>query len=186
MQAWSKKGWGAFIVAAFLLALAACSPRFDWREIPNPEAGYAALFPARPGTVTRPLLYGAQTIELTLQAAPVGDMSFTVGHAQLPATAGLGEVVEASAWMARFETALLGNLDARITQTHPPKSPALRDISADGTLRARRRDVDGIPAKLRARFYLHQGQLYEVIVIGPAAGWDEDAAATFLDGFRIL
>jgi len=186
LQTWGKNGWAAFIVAALLLTLAACSPRFDWREIPNPDAGYVALFPARPGSATRPLPHGAQTIELTLQAAPVGDLSFTVGHVRLPVRAGKAEAVEASAWITQFETALLGNLNAQITQTHPPKPPALRDISADGTLRARRQDTRGVPAKLRARFYLHQGQLYEVMVIGPAADWDEDAAETFLAGFKFL
>ena len=205
MQAWYGKGCVVSIVAALLsllmLTLAGCSPRFDWREIPNPEAGYVALFPARPAKVTRSIEFGAEHVELTLQAAVVGDISFAVGHARLPTSAAPSAAINASAWIARFEAALLQNLDAQINtqistqvsaqinaQTpaiHPPKAPALRDISATGILRARREDAHGVPATLRARFYVQNGQLYEVMVIAPSADWNDEAVETFLAGFQL-
>ncbi|TAK90542.1 MAG: hypothetical protein EPO06_07950 [Burkholderiaceae bacterium] len=161
--------------------LAACSPRFDWREIANSEAGYAALFPARPALVTRTLPHGAQTLTLTLQAAPVGQRYFAVGSAPLPAT-----TEAALFWQSQLEAALLSNLDAQVTQAHAPQAPVLRDISASGTLRAQRGDAAGVPAKLRARFYLHHDRLYEVFVMAPAAEWDDEAVETFFTGFKLL
>lgn len=184
MQAWCKKNGVVSIVMALLLALTACSPRFDWREISNPGAGYVALFPARPVEATRPVQYDTHTLQLTLQTAEVDEMRFAVGYAQLPAIADK-QPPDGATWVSLFETALLQNLNAQITQANPPPAPAVRDINANGTLRVHRKDMHGVPAKMRARFYVQQGQLYEVLVIAATADWNEEAAETFMAGFQI-
>jgi hypothetical protein len=180
LQSWRRKVQAAAIVTACLCLLTACSPRFDWREIPNAEAGYVGLFPARPALVTRSLPHGTYTLALTLQAAPVGQSYFAIGTAPLPAAAG-----DAGFWLGQLEAALLNNLNAQVTQVHPSQAPALRDISASGTLRAQRGDAAGVPAKLRARFYLRGDRLYDVIVMAPAAEWDDEAVEIFLAGFKL-
>lgn len=185
------KNMARLIVTALIttlgLSLSACSPRFDWREIPNTEAGYVALFPARPAQFTRPLPYPGQNIALTLQAVVIDDINFAIGYARLPHPAANDTIASATTaqWIAHFEAALLDNLQAQITQTHATTAPLMRDITAIGTLRTRREDPQGRPATLRARFYIHNHQLYEVMVIAPTTTWNSEAADTFLTGFQL-
>jgi hypothetical protein len=180
LRAWNKRSGGAVIVAA-LLALAACSPHFDWREIANPAAGYAALFPARPSKVTRSVPHGEQSISLTLQATTVDHMTFAVGTARLP-----GKPASWPSFVPLFETALLHNINALEVQTLTSPSNALREIVINGSLRAGPQDHQGTPAKMRVRFYLRQDRLYEVLVFAPATAWNEEAVETFLAGFQFI
>ena len=64
-------------LAWLALALAACSPTYDWREWSPEGAGWAVLLPGRPAAATREILLGTRAGEIyeaVLVAPPGGDL----------------------------------------------------------------------------------------------------------------
>ena len=76
-----KKG-GAILALALLLA--ACSPRYNWREVDVADGRVRAAFPDRVQTETRQLRLDTHTLSFTLASATVGEAVFAVGSAPLP------------------------------------------------------------------------------------------------------
>ena len=69
---------------ATLVALSACTPRFDWRSVRGTDAPYTILLPAKPSTHTRSVNLGGIQASMTMTAAEVDDVTFAVGSAELP------------------------------------------------------------------------------------------------------
>ena len=82
----------AALAACVFAALAACSPRFDWREFRSPD-GYAVLLPGRPQTVVRDIELDGIKAPMSMTSTGIGPTMFAVGVARLPAAA----VADASA-----------------------------------------------------------------------------------------
>src|SRR5512137_325528 len=109
----------ATLLAACLL-VAACSPRFDWREIAQPSAGYVVALPDKPNVETRPIAFdhpgGPVRAEMTMLSTGVGASLFAVGTVQLPPFA-VDSPAALDATLAWFGDGLLRNVQA--TQSVP-------------------------------------------------------------------
>jgi hypothetical protein len=174
---------------ACALLLAACTPRFDWREIKAGDAGFAILLPDKPRTETREIAFEGGTIRMTIVSTGVGPTLFAAGVAQLPpesvATARLDSTV---AW---FRDALVRNIDGRITATQPialaPTAAAGHLVRAGEVVEARgRAGKDGRPARLAARFHVVDDRLYQLVAIGAEGELTPDALETFFTSFRLI
>ncbi|MFZ3118274.1 MAG: hypothetical protein WA159_08145, partial [Variovorax sp.] len=56
----SRAGLAAAFVVA--VALSACSPTFNWREVPVGDAGLVAMLPCKPDRATRAMPLGAASV----------------------------------------------------------------------------------------------------------------------------
>ena len=176
-------------LVALLLAiglLAACYPRYDWRDYrPDCARGFCAFVASFPGKVTsarREIPVGATRLPLTLHVISVGDVTFAVGAFELQS----GNVAEAR---ATFERKLLDDVGAsdgrrgRVSIRAADRSEIVADtFDADGT-------HDGRALKVSARFAERRGHLVEILVIGPAdvlsTGSGRQAVETFLTSLRL-
>ena len=70
--------------AAGALALAACSPDYNWREIRPTGGDYHVMLPARPASMSRPIDLDGLAVTMTMNGARVGAYRFTVGAVVLP------------------------------------------------------------------------------------------------------
>ncbi|RPH64206.1 MAG: hypothetical protein EHM83_08635, partial [Burkholderiales bacterium] len=70
--------------AACALALSACSPDYNWREIRQPADGYLVMLPARPASMSRPINLDGLAVTMAMTGARVDDQTFTVGAVRLP------------------------------------------------------------------------------------------------------
>jgi hypothetical protein len=167
-----------FIAVLSVCAIAACSPQLNWRTVPNPDLGYMATFPDKPAQVTRTMnLIGLQ-VPLTLQAAQVDGFYFAVGTVPLEGSLeGQG---------AALRDALAIAVANNIAAERPELEPVLwlgqsaQAMSLTGEL------PDGSPAFAQARFFEHQGTLYEVLLMGPGQQPSPDVLTTWLGGFSLL
>lgn len=169
----------AFFIAVFSVwVLAACSPQFNWRTVPNPDLGYMATFPDKPAQVTRTMdLIGLQ-VPLTLQAAQVQGMYFAVGTVPLQGK------------LEGQGTALRDALALAVANNIAAEKPDLvsiqwlgkpvQETSLSGTL------PDGNVAFAQARFFEHQGTLYEVLLMGPGQQPAPDVLTSWFGGFSLL
>ncbi|NML33239.1 hypothetical protein [Paraburkholderia antibiotica] len=74
------------VAAALALgvALAACSPTFDWRTVMNNDNGYTVDFPAKPGNDQRAVQIAGTPMQMAMQTAEAGNAVFAVGTVMLP------------------------------------------------------------------------------------------------------
>lgn len=154
------------------LLLAACSPKFDWREVRG--GGYGATFPAKPSTLTRTINLGGHSVAMTMTAAEIDAVTFAVGGAELPDAA---QAAEAARTM---RTALIANIHGTVkSEKSVPSSPTAVDVEALGTAPS-----GGSPPLLIGRFVAKGKRAYQVIVVGPERAVSREAAETFLNSFK--
>ena len=167
-----------FIGLFTLWTLAACSPQYNWRVVPNTDVGYMATFPDKPAMVTRTLdLIGLQ-VPLTLHAAQVEGMYFAVGTVPLQ-----GELqVQGVALRDALAQAVANNISAGKPELKAIQwlGKPVQEMMTNGTL------PNGEKAFAHARFFEHQGVLYEVLMMGPGEQANPDAATSWFGGFSLL
>lgn len=68
----------------FALALSACSPAFNWREVQAGDDGYRVMLPGKPSHLQRRINLDGLDVEMSMRAVEVEGMSFAVGSIRLP------------------------------------------------------------------------------------------------------
>lgn len=168
-------------LAAALSVLAACYPRYDWRDH-RPDCtrtwcGFVASFPGRVTSATREIPVGGLRLPLALNVVSVGDVTFAIGAFEL--------IPGSDAALARttFERKLLddvGSTAARrgrtVMRTATRDEVGADTFDADGTR-------DGKVLHASARFIERRGRLVEILVIGPADLLATDSGRQAIDTF---
>lgn len=174
----------ALLVSALLLA--ACSPKFDWREMPAADGAVRVTFPARPQTDTRDVDVAGHTMPLTFSVAEVDTSVFAVGYAKLP-EAVLADPAELAKVADGFEEVLRANLRGTLKER---REVSLKQASGDSrkVFRAVQLEVHGAvaesPAWLLGRVYVIGNTLIEVVALGPESALPRDVAETFVQSVR--
>jgi hypothetical protein len=164
------------------MALAACSPKYNWRDYVSPDAPYRVMFPGKPASYTRNVDLDGMRVDMTMTATEVEGAMYAVGTAQAP------DAARAQAALEAVQTALLRNIGA--TNTHDASASAAAvangkagdasssDISADGIL-------NGVKMRLVGHFEAHGKRIYQVVVMGPAKSVEADPAEQFISSFKV-
>jgi hypothetical protein len=162
--------------ALLALALAACSPSLNWREVRGSDAPYVVLLPAKPSSFARTIDLGGIKVEMSMTAAEVDDVNFAVAHAKV------ADASQRQAALAAMQAAMLRNIGSA---QHSEKPVMLKggvpatEVLATGNA--------GNAAKtalvLHARFAVHGDHVYQAIALGPAAKLSDETADTFLSSF---
>lgn len=171
-------------LAAGLLALvlAACSARFDFREVRAPDGRWVAALPDRPQTVEREIRLGGQPVGMTMTSTGVGATMFAIGDAHLPSELATDAALDAT--IAQVAEPLLRNIGAGTPQrralTPPPGARRAEEWRGRG-----RAGPDGRATELVARFIVADDRLLSVIAIAAEGELPEAARDTFFDAFRL-
>jgi len=75
----------AILLLAAIVALAACSPKLDWRTVQSPQERYTALFPGKPDKLERHIPYQDQELQQTLEAVKIDDDIYSISSIHIPA-----------------------------------------------------------------------------------------------------
>lgn len=174
-----------------LLALAACSPRYDWRTILSSEGGYTALYPGKPTSAARDVTIAGRQLPMTMEAARIDDTLFAVGVVTLPED----DVALRKQALESMQAGLLANLGAHPAE--PARTRAVTIMSAAQppvALDAVEVQVTGIspqdksPRRLTARLVASGKHVYQAVVLeaGDAARDQRQAEQVeqFLTGFH--
>lgn len=166
----SLRRMAAFLACAILLA--ACSPKFNWREVRGTSAPFVVLLPAKPASHTRTVNLDGIDVSMTMTAAEIDGVTFAIGTAELP------DEAKAKQAIAAMKTALVRNIGGTVrkeTVSAPGVLPASIDIEATG---AQSRVLLG-------RFIANGKHIYQVIVVGKESALSREAADTFLTSFKL-
>ena len=93
-------------LAAALLALAACSPTFNWREVRPDGTALSLLLPCKPDKAERSVPLGGKPTELLMLGCDAGDATFAV------AVADIGDASRAETVLAQWQALTLANMKA--------------------------------------------------------------------------
>lgn len=174
------------VLPAVLALLAACSPKYDWREMPAADNAIRVTFPARPQADTRQVDVAGHALPLTFNIAQVDSSVFAVGHAPLPPDV-LNDPQELARVGDAFEDVLRANLQGTLTSR---RDVALKQAPGDTRklVRAAELEVHGsaanAPSWLLGRVYVLGNSLIEVIALGPESELTPDVARTFVESVR--
>ncbi|MCL4184872.1 MAG: hypothetical protein KJ011_15640 [Burkholderiaceae bacterium] len=173
------------VTAACVLALTACAPDHDWREIRQPTEGYLVMLPARPASMSRAIDLDGLPVTMAMTGARVGEQSFTVGAVVLPD----GDAATRTKAGAAMRTAMVRNIAGRETAAIEVQVPVLAAAGRAATTQSALRieaagRVADRPAHMSAQFVARGNRAWQVVMIGPQA--DPDSAQQFLDSFRVV
>lgn len=161
------------VAAALAIVLAACTPEYDWRELPVAEGRARAAFPARVQTEQRPVTLDGRQLPFTLTTAAVGEALFAVGHAPLPADV-RGRVADEARLARALTRTLYANLGRQPPEDLPPPGKEIR-VEAE---------IDGEPALLMARVMVQGDMLIEAVAMGPSRSLPIERAQDFVRSLR--
>jgi len=175
-------GYASCLATVGGLLISGCTPRLNWREVRDPQGLWTASFPAKPvsfgRTLPLPVVDQARMIRLTLWAAVIDEQRFTLGVAEpqepMPQ--------EALQELARgLEEAMLRNIEGiRAPQAAEAPAPqGQHGLSATGRLRLQPQAAP-VPALLLMRTWIRPPYVIEAKVVGPAEGFEQEAAEQFL------
>ncbi|MGK6308723.1 hypothetical protein [Variovorax sp. DT-64] len=163
--------------------LGACSPVFNWREVPIADEGLVALLPCKPDRATRnlPLGTGSASIAVDMTGCEAGGATFAVAHATAE------DAAQAESWMRAWRSAtrnqLAGATIAEAPATLPPRAAA---SPAPVRLEVRPQGA-GDPAPAQILWFAQQRggktALYQATVVGRPAS--ADAPTVFFEGLRL-
>jgi len=164
-------------LCVLMLFLNGCDPTLNWREVRSDDAGYTALFPAKPTSFERAVNLDGLQVMMNMTAAEVDGVSFAV------ATAIIEDEGQRAKALIAMQTAMLRNIRGEITEkkTVNVKGGATAiQIHATGQA-----GQAGTPLVLFARFVMHERWVFQVIALGPKEKLSAEAADTFLSSFAI-
>ncbi|MCA1325796.1 hypothetical protein [Herbaspirillum sp. alder98] len=167
------------LLLALALALAACSPTYNWREVrpqPGHGADFVVLLPAKPAYYSRQVTLDSLRVEMHMTAAQTDGITFAV------ATADLGDAARAATTLDAMRDALLANIGAQ--QGSPAQLP--------GKLEGNTRTVDvdahgaagGRSQRLLVRLLARQGRVVQVMMMGDEKSFNNDNIETFFASFK--
>jgi hypothetical protein len=162
-------------VLAAALALAGCSPTYNWRNYTSPDARYRVTFPAKPSSATRTIELDGMRVSMTMTAAEVEGATFAVGAAEAP------DAERARAALKAMKLALLRNIGAPLPAQAAvsTSTSASTDVDATGA-------GQGRPMRLVGHFEARGTRFYQVIVIGRDKSVPPEQIEQFLTSFTLL
>lgn len=166
------------LLAATVFALAACTPKYDWREVRGTNAPYTVALPAKPSSMSRPINLDGLQFSMTMTAAEVDGVTFAVGSAELP------DAAKSQIALNALKTALVKNIGGTLRHekaSDPSATPTTIDIEAVGSA------VPGSDQArlLIARFVAKDRHVYQLVVAGKEKSVSRDAVDTFLTSFKL-
>ncbi|WP_076997914.1 hypothetical protein [Variovorax sp. KK3] len=171
-----------FVAPAVLASclLGACSPVFNWREVPIADDGLVALLPCKPDRATRSLPLGpGATITVDMAGCEAGGATFAVAHATADDAAQAERWM--NAWRAATRSQLVGRSVAEVPATLLRASPSPAPVRLDV------QDAPGSPPPAHMLWFAQQRAgkiaLYQATVLGRPES--ADALTTFLEGLRL-
>lgn len=162
--------------------LAACSPKYDWRDYRSSDAPYAVLFPGKPASQTRTITLDGQEVSMTMTAAEVDGVSFAVGSAKL------ADAAKAQAALVAMKTALVNNIGAAVVSDKttttssgtgsPSGQQTMVEVEAKGA-------QNGEAMLLIGHFIAKDNRIYQVIIMGREKHVVRDTVDTFMSSFKL-
>jgi len=166
------------VVLLSALALAACSPTFNWREVRPEGSSLSLLLPCKPDKAEKIVPLGGQPTTLSMLGCDADGATFAV------AMADVGDAARAAQVLAQWQDLTLANMKAAPASRQPlplnvpgasPGAPASR-------LQAQGQRADGTVVSGQAAYFAKGSQLFQVVMYAPHI--TPEVAETFFSSLK--
>ena len=171
----------SWLALAAVALLAACSPTFNWREVPVAESGLIALLPCKPDRASRALPLGAESVQVDMAGCEAGSATFAIAHASAKGPE------QAEAWLNAWRAATRGQLGEAQQMTQAPAS-VQRATATPAPLRLDAQPKQQGAAPVQVLWFAQSQKdgtvaLYQATVLGKPSS--AEASKTFFEGLRL-
>jgi len=166
------------ILVNALLALAACSPAFNWREVRPEGTRLNLLLPCKPDKAQKVVPLGGQATPLSMLGCDAGGATFAV------AVADVGDAAQAASVLARWQALTLANMKAATASLQPLalKIPGAAAGVAVSRVQAQGQRADGSAVSTQAAYFAQGSQLFQVVMYAPNIA--PEVAETFFSSLK--
>lgn len=172
-----------FYLAGAVLALAACSPTFNWREVRPDNTALSLLLPCKPDKAEKSVPLGGQPATLLMLGCDAGDATFAV------AVADIGDASKAEAVLAQWQALTLANMKAGpvgtgagATQVSTFRPTGMVNGAPAILVRSSGQRADGRAVAGQAAYFSRGSQLFQVVLY--AGVINADVAETFFSSLK--
>ena len=160
------------------LALAACTPALNWREV-RPEGSQArSMFPCKPASHARRVAIAGQSLEMSMLACSADETVYALSFADVAEPARVGAALDELGRAAQSNLQSQGAVAAEpavvVGMTPHPQSAQWR---LSGRL------PDGRAVQERVLLFSHGTRVYQATMLG--ARLDAEAQETFFGALRV-
>ncbi|HEX5737279.1 MAG TPA: hypothetical protein VFY22_02115 [Hydrogenophaga sp.] len=171
---------GSLLLVMGLLALSACSPTFNWRELRPAGTPLQALMPCKPDTAERTVPLAGVPTQMHMHSCEAGGQTFALAWVDVAEEARVPEVL--AGWRAGSLAAI--RLDpataADANTTWPVAVPGAQQLQG---LQATGQDPQGKATQMRGAYFSKGTQVFQAAVYGPSLS--DEVLATFFEGLRL-
>lgn len=163
---------------AGVLALAACSPAFNWREVRPDGTRLNLLLPCKPDKAQKVVPLGGQATSLSMLGCDAGGTTFAV------AVADVGDPARAAPVLALWQDLTLANMKAAAGSRQPLalKIPGAAAGLPVVRLQALGQRADGAAVSSQAAYFAQGSQLFQVVMYAPQIA--PEVAETFFSSLK--
>ncbi len=164
-------------IGSALLALAACTPALNWREVRPAATPLQLLMPCKATAQERQVMLAGQSVALTLHACAAAGQTWGL------ASAALQDPARVQAALQELGAAAASNIAATEQRSHPMQVTGATPHALSqrrwlqGTL------PDGKPVAMQVLVFVHGLRVFQATVLG--AEPDKDSADAFFASLRI-
>jgi hypothetical protein len=166
------------LFALGLLALAACSPALNWREVRPEGTHLSLLLPCKPDKAQKVVPLGGQATTLAMLGCDAAGVTFAV------AVADLGDAAKAAPVLALWQNLTLANMKAApgSWQSFALKIPgASAQTPVSGVLALGQR-ADGTAVSGQAAYFAQGSQVFQAVMYAPQIR--PEVAETFFSSLK--
>ncbi len=173
------------LALALGLALAACGPDYNWREVRPAGEGYQVLLPGKPADMQRPIDLAGLQVRMTMHGAQAQGAAFVVGSVHLPDASAETRHKATEAMRYAMVRNIAGTERDATAVTIPvidaqgraiAQAPAMR-VRAEGRVRDK-------PTTLVGVFVARGDRAWQAVAVGE--GLDVEQAGTFVESLRLV
>ena len=168
-----SRGW----IVAGCLALTACSPALNWREVRLEPSALVAMLPCKPDQGSRSVTLAGQNLSMHMMGCEADSATFAVSYADLP------DATQAAAVQAQWQTAMLGNMRATQNLQSPLNIKGVVGATGAVQLQAQGTQPDGRAVVAQGVWFIRGAQVFHAVMY--AAKLNPEAADAFFTGFRL-
>jgi hypothetical protein len=159
-----------------LVALAACSPALDWRELRPAGTALQLQLPCRPASHERSLALAGTPVQLALYACNAGGQTWGLAAANLQDPARVGPALD------ELRRSGMANIGASAGSPLPLQVSGATPNERSGRLALAGRLPDGQAVQMQLAVFTHGTQVFQATVLGPAL--PADATDNFFAALR--
>jgi hypothetical protein len=152
---------GSPSLLAWALLCAACTPAWDWRDMPVDGTALRVALPCKPDVHMRELPLGGRTVRWTLRSCQAEGLTFGLAWADL------GDPARVAPALQELTRAAAANLHAGPVLLGPASVPGSTPQALAQRLRVQGRLPDGRGLQQEMVVFAHGTQVFQATVLGP-------------------